>query len=130
MKLMKIVMLAAVFAFVASGVALAAGSVQMNQTVTVSADVKNTTNNGIRAAVKMAAYDKVGTAVGHLCKEVYLAANRVTTVNYLWQAPGYETGLYWSPKVEIGGSCVNATDGSSHDSDDTDSDSDDHHDSH
>ncbi len=118
MKVAKIVILAMVVAFASTGLAMAGGTVQMNQAAAVSADVKNTTNNDVQAAVKLLAYDRVGNAVGHVCRVVTLPANDITTVSYLWRAPGYETGLYWTSKVQVGGACAN------HDADDTDSDSD------
>jgi hypothetical protein len=124
MKVAKIVSMAIVIALAGTGLALAAGTVQMNQTANVSADVKNTTGNYLHAAVRMLAYDQKGNAVGHVCREVTLRPNAVTTVDYTWRAPGYETGLYWSPKVDINGACVNQdadeTDYSSHDSDSDD----------
>ena len=111
-------------ALVSSGLALAAGTVQMNQAVNVSADVQNNSGNNLLAAVRLKAYDRVGNAVGHVCKEVTLAANGITTVDYAWLAPAYETGLYWSSKVDVGGACVNQdadeTDASSSDSDSDD----------
>ncbi len=131
MKIAKTIIMAMVVALASTGLAMAAGTVQMGQTANVSADVKNSTGNYLQAAVRMQAFDNVGNAVGHVCKEVTLRPNDVTTVDYTWRAPDYETGLYWSPKVEIGGSCVNQdadeSDYSSHDSD-----SDDHwdHDDH
>ncbi len=124
MKVAKTVSMAIVLALACPGLALAAGTVQMNQTANVSADVKNTTGKYLHAAVRMMAYDQKGNAVGHVCREVTLRPNDVTTVEYAWRAPAYETGLYWSPKVDINGACVNQdadeTDYSSHDSDSDD----------
>ncbi len=118
MKRAAIILLATLIAFASTGLAMAAGSVQVDQTVTVSADVKNATDVDLQAAVKLVAYDIAGTAVGHVCREVSLAANKTTPVSYQWRAPSYETGLYWSSTVTIDGVCAN------HDGDDTDSDSD------
>jgi hypothetical protein len=118
MKSVKIILLAMLIAMSATGLALAAGSVKMNTTTNVSAAVKNTTGESVYAAVKMMGFDKVGTAVGHLCKEVYLPKYNTTVVNFSWLAPNYETGLYWSAKVDKYGSC------GTHDTDDADSDSD------
>ena len=64
MKVAKIIILAMVVAFASTGLAMAGGTVQMNQAAAVSADVKNTTNNDLQAAVKLLAYDKAGNAVG------------------------------------------------------------------
>ncbi len=125
MKLTRTVLFAMFIAFATSGLALAAGSVQMNEAVAVSADVKNATGNYLRAAVRMRAFDDAGNAVGHVCREVTLRPNDITTVSYLWRAPSYETGLYWSPKVDVGGACVNQ-DADESDHDHGDSDSDDH----
>jgi hypothetical protein len=118
MKSIKIIMLAMVIAVTTTGMAMAAGSVQVNQAVAVSANVQNSTNQDMRAAVKLIAYDNIGNAVGHVCREVTLPANDIISVSYLWRAPSYKTGLYWSSKVTQNGSCAN------HDSDDSDSDSD------
>ena len=101
MKIAKIMILAMIVAFTGTTMALAAGEVQVGRTVAVSADVKNSSNSSQQAAVRLLAYDTVGNAVGHLCREVVLPANEVITVSYLWRAPTYETGLYWSPKVTI-----------------------------
>lgn len=135
MKFSKILVVAMFLAVIISGPAMAAGTARMNEAVDVSANVQNTTNEYLQAAVRMKAFDKVGNAVGHLCQEVTLRPNAVTTVSYIWRAPGYETGLYWSPKVDINSACVyQDADESDHnhgdsDSDDHwyDSDSDDHH---
>lgn len=118
MKIAKIMILAMIVALAGTTMAQAAGEVQMGRTVAVSADVKNSSDYTQQAAVRMLAYDTVGNVVGHLCREVSLPANEVITVSYLWRAPAYETGLYWSPKVTVNDNCVN------HDSDDSDSDSD------
>lgn len=118
MKITKTILLAMVLAIASTGLAMAAGTVQMSQAVAVTADVQNSTGNDLRAAVKLLAYDNTGNAVGHVCREVTLPANDVVTVSYQWRAPGYATGLYWTSKVTVGGDCVN------HDVDDTDSDSD------
>jgi hypothetical protein len=118
MKSAKIFFLAVVFAMASAATALAAGSVKMNTVANVSAAVKNTTATSVYAAVKMMGFDQVGTAVGHLCKEVYLPKNATTVVNFSWQAPNYPTGLYWSAKVDKYGHC------GTHDTHDEDSDSD------
>lgn len=118
MKLAKIIILAILLAFTTTGMALAAGSVKMNSTTTVSASVKNTSDRSVYAAVKMMAFDKVGTAVGHLCKEVYLPGNATTPVSFAWLSPNYETGLYWTAKVDTTASC------GTHDHNDADSDDD------
>ncbi|OKY74829.1 MAG: hypothetical protein BM485_11365 [Desulfobulbaceae bacterium DB1] len=118
MKAAKILILAILLAFTTIGMALAAGSVKMNATTTVSASVENTSDSSVYAAVKMMAYDKVGTAVAHLCKDVYLRSNTTTPVSFTWQAPNYETGLYWTAKVDKTADC------GTHDYDDRDSDSD------
>lgn len=123
MKLSKIVLLAMIFAFVTVGMAQAGTQVQLNQNAEVKAAVKNTTGNTVRAAVKLTGYDDVGTAIGHLCQETYLAAGQTTDLAFTWQAPSYATGIYWSPKVEVGGSCANQDSTTSYDSD-SDSDSD------
>lgn len=118
MKIAKIVLLAMVIALASTSLGMAAGAVQTLQSVYVSADVKNTADYDLQAAVKVTGYDNVGNAVGHVCREVTLPANDTITVTYRWRAPAYKTGLYWSSKVDIDGSCIN------HDGDDTDSDSD------
>ncbi len=118
MKLAKIIILAILLAFTTTGMALAAGSVKMNSTTTVSASVTNKTSKSVYAAVKMMAFDAVGTAVGHLCKEVYLRSNQTTPVSFSWLAPNYETGLYWTAKVDTTADC------GTHDHDDADSDDD------
>ena len=105
MKVAKIVILAMVVALTSSGLAMAAGSVQMNQAVAVTADVQNTAGTDLQAAVRLLAYDNVGNEVGHVCREVTLAAGDITTVSYEWRAPSYETGLYWSSKVDVNGNC-------------------------
>ncbi|MBU0908587.1 MAG: hypothetical protein KKA54_18970 [Proteobacteria bacterium] len=133
MKFAKIITLAILLAFFTTGMALAAGSVKMNSTSTVSASVKNNTSRSVYAAVKMMAFDAVGTAVGHLCREVYLRSNQTTPVSFSWQAPNYETGLYWTAKVDTTGDCGNHDQNDDHDhEDDSDGkslhfDSDDHH---
>lgn len=118
MKLAKIITLAILLAFTTTGMALAAGSVKMNQATTVSAAVTNNTEHSAYAAVKMMGYDKVGTAVAHLCKEVYLHHNDTTNVSFTFLAPNYETGLYWTAKVDRDANC------GTHDDNDHDSDSD------
>jgi len=118
MKFAKIITLAILLAFFTTGMALAAGSVKMNTTSTVSASIKNNTSTSVYAAVKMMAFDAVGTAVGHLCKVVYLRSNQTTPVSFSWLAPNYETGLYWTAKVDTTADC------GTHDHDDADSDSD------
>lgn len=119
MKNVTILLLATLIAFTAAIPAMAAGTVKINDDVAVSAEVKNTAGYDIDAAVKLTAYDMVGNAVGHLCREVTLPAETTTRVSYLWRAPDYETGLYWSSQIVTGALCDN------HDADDTDSDSDD-----
>ena len=118
MKLAKIITLAILIAFATTGLALAAGSVKMNSATTVTASVKNNTSRSVYAAVKMMAYDAVGTAVGHLCREVYLRSNETTPVSFSWMSPNYETGLYWTAKVDTTGTC------GTHDTNDADSDDD------
>ena len=119
MKTFKIVLFTVLTIFAATSIAQAAGQIQMNQSTTVSVDVQNDSRRDVRAAVKLSGYDSKGNSVGHLCREVRLKDRSVTTVDYTWQAPGYETGLYWSPKVEVDGSCPG--------SDKDDDDDDDHH---
>ena len=132
MKLSKIVLLALIIAFAATGLAVAGSSVKMNQQAAVSALIENSHWDDIRAAVRMTGYDDAGNVVGHLCKEVRLESRRVTQVSYLWQAPNYETGLYWSAKVDVGGYCTNQESGGDdywHDHDEYDDHhDDDHHD--
>ncbi|MBU0960542.1 MAG: hypothetical protein KKH60_03365 [Proteobacteria bacterium] len=118
MKIAKIILMSLVIALASTSLGMAAGSVQVNQSVYVSAEVKNTQDYDLQAAVKLLGYDNVGNAVGHVCREVTLPANDTITVTYRWRAPAYKTGLYWSSKVDIDGSCTN------HDGDDSDSDSD------
>lgn len=118
MKSIQLILLAMLIAVTTTGMAMAAGSVQVNEAISVSADVQNSTSNDVQAAVKLRAYDNVGNAVGHLCREVTLPASDTITVDYQWRAPAYKTGLYWSTKIVTNGTCDN------HDGDDTDSDSD------
>lgn len=124
MKIAKIILLAMVVALVSASMGMAAGSVPMNQSVDVSANVKNTTSKDMRVAVKLLSYDDAGNAVGHVCSEVTLRANSTKTVTSRWQAPSYKTGLYWTSKLDINGSCTNTSyDGDdSDDSDDSDDD--------
>lgn len=105
MKIAKTIILAMVIALASSGLAMAAGSVQTNQAVAVTADVKNSAGNDLQAAVRLLAYDNVGNEVGHVCREVSLPAGDITTVSYEWRAPAYVTGLYWSSKVDVNGVC-------------------------
>ena len=79
----------------------------------------------LKAAVKLTAYDDAGTVVGKVCSEQYLYANSTKTVTYRWQAPNYKTGLYWSPKVVVGGTCINQVIGDDSDDSDDGDDSDD-----
>lgn len=123
MKLSKVILLAMVFAFALVTMAQAGTQVQLNQAALVKADIQNTTNNSVRAAVKLIGYDDVGTIIGHLCQETYLGANGVSSLSFNWQAPAYATGVYWSSKVEVGGTC--ATQVTSYDTD-SDSDGDSH----
>jgi trans-2-enoyl-CoA reductase len=125
MKRSKIVLLALLLTFVLVGMAQAGTQVQINQQAMVKAEIQNVTHNTVRAAVKLFGYDDAGTVIGHLCQETYLGADRTTTLEFNWQAPAYATGVYWSPKVEVGGSCVNQDITYDHDSD---SDSDDYSD--
>ncbi len=111
-----------VVALASTSMGMAAGSVQVNESVYVSANVKNTTSKALRAAVKLTAYDDAGTVVGKVCSEQYLNANSTKTVTYRWQAPNYKTGLYWSSKVIVNGACINQVVGD--DSDDSDDDED------
>lgn len=128
MKTTRLIAVIMVTLLVMSGMAMAAGPVKMNQSTQVSAAVQNL-NSGTSAAVKMTAYDNIGTKVAQLCKEVYLrGSGNTTTVAFDWIAPNYETGLYWSTKVEAGGTCA-ASSGSTSDYD-SDSDSDDDEDHH
>lgn len=133
MKLTKIVILAMIFAFATSGMALAGSHIQANQTTEITASVQNTTNNSVRAAVKLVGYDDAGVAIGHLCQEVWLERNNTRNLTYAWKAPSYATGVYWSSKVDVGGDCVNRDEtdytGDS-DSDDSDGDVHDSHDTH
>lgn len=133
MKLSKIVLFALIIAIASTGLAMAGSAVKMNQQAAVSTLIQNNHRYDVRAAVRMTGYDDAGTVVGHLCKEVTLNSNRVTQVSYLWQAPGYETGLYWSPKVAVGGYCANQESGGDdywHDDDDDHYDDDHYDDDH
>ena len=105
MKIYRIIIVAVLTLFVASSVVQAAGQIKVNQSTTVSVDVQNNSRDKVRAAVKLSGYDSTGNSVGHLCREVRLKDRSVTTVEYSWNAPSYATGLYWSPKVEVGESC-------------------------
>jgi len=125
MKLSKVLLLAMVFAFAMGTMAHAGSQIQLNQAAQVQAAIQNTTNNSVSAAVKLTGYDDVGAIIGHLCQETYLGANRTSTLSFNWQAPSYATGVYWSSKVEVGGSCASQST-----SYDTDSDSDSDGDSH
>lgn len=123
MKTSKNVLLAILLTFIFVSMAQAGTQVQINQQAMVKAEINNVTHNTVRAAVKLFGYDDAGTVIGHLCQETYLGADRTTTLEFNWQAPAYATGVYWSPKVEVGGNCVNQDTTYDHDSD---SDSDDH----
>jgi len=123
MKTTKNILLAILLTLFFVGMAHAGTQVQINQQTLVKAQIENVTHNTVRAAVKLFGYDDAGTVIGHLCQETYLGAERITTLEFNWQAPAYATGVYWSPKVEVGGNCVNQDTTYDHDSD---SDSDDH----
>ncbi|MBA3007591.1 MAG: hypothetical protein KKB91_14125 [Proteobacteria bacterium] len=125
MKIVQIILLAMVVALASTSMGMAAGSVQMNESVYVSANVKNTTSNALKAAVKLTAYDDAGTVVGKVCSEQYLRANSTKTVTFRWQAPNYKTGLYWSSKVVVAGTCINQVVGDDSDHHDDGDDSDD-----
>jgi len=122
MKWSKIVLLAMVFSIMTVGTALAGTQVQTNQSTDFSASVKNTTRNSVRAAVKLFGYDDAGMVIGHLCQEAWLGAGRTTSVKFAWQAPAYATGVYWSPKVDVNGTCPNISSDDDHDDDDDDDD--------
>ena len=89
------------------GVAQAVTEVKVNQFTDVNVTVQNNADRAVQAAVRLKGYDGVGTLVGQLCKEVVLAETAATRVSYAWQAPAYATGLYWSPQIEVGGTCPN-----------------------
>lgn len=118
MRTALLVILAALLLAGTPGTVRAGTQIQANRITDISASIENTGGHGTGAAVKLLAYDDAGTVIGHVCREIYLPANDVTTVNYAWRAPAYATGVYWSSKITPGGSCLN------HDGDDTDSDSD------
>lgn len=127
MKLSKVLLFALVFALAMGTMAHAGSQVQLNQAALVKAAIQNTTNTNVSAAVKLTGYDDVGTIIGHLCQETYLGANSTQSLSFNWQAPSYATGIYWSPKVVVGGSCETQDVSYDRDSDsDSDSDGDSH----
>lgn len=125
MKLLNVTLLALIFALTLGSVAQAGSQIQRNQIAQVKAAIENTTHSNVHAAVKLTGYDDSGTIVGHLCQETYLGAYSTNNLSFSWQAPSYATGIYWSSKVDVDGSCTAQHSGSSTDSDsDSDSDSD------
>jgi hypothetical protein len=106
MKLAKIIPFALLLAFTTTGMALAAGTIKMGTSTTVSASVKNTTRTTSKAAVTLMGYDQAGTRVAKLCKkDVSLLKSSSTVVKYTWVAPKYQTGLYWDSKVNLKNYC-------------------------
>ncbi len=129
MKTVNIFVMALLFAFTTATLGHAGTSIQKSQSTTVKAAVKNMTSKSVLAAVKLTGYDNTGTAIGKLCKSVYLGAGRTTNVDYYWKSPNYGTGVYWSSKVEVGKACPSTVvTTTSHDDDDDhdDHDDDDH----
>jgi hypothetical protein len=124
MKTVTLFVMALLFAFTTATVGHAGTSIQKSQSTTVKAAVKNMTSKSVLAAVKLTGYDDSGTAIGKLCKSVYLGAGRTTTIDYYWKSPNYGTGVYWSSKVEVGKACpstvVATTTYDDHDDDDDD----------
>jgi hypothetical protein len=106
MKLAKIIPLALLLVFTATGMALAAGTIKMGTSTTVSASVQNKTSTTSKAAVTLRAYNQAGTQIASLCKkDVYLPKNSTTKVTYTWTAPKYATGVYWNSKVNLKNYC-------------------------
>lgn len=133
MKTVTLFVMALLFAFTTATVGHAGTSIQKSQSTTVKAAVKNMTSKSVLAAVKLTGYDDSGTAIGKLCKSVYLGAGRTTNVDYYWKSPNYGTGIYWSSKVEVGKACPSTVvTTTTYDDDDHDNDHDDHddHDEH
>lgn len=130
MKTVNIFVMALLFAFTTTTLGYAGTNIQKNQSTTVKAAVKNMTSKSVLAAVKLTGYDDAGTAIGKLCKSVYLGAGRTTNVDYYWKSPNYGTGVYWSSKVEVGKACPSTVvtttyhedDDDDHDDDDDDDD--------
>ncbi|MDD2542259.1 MAG: hypothetical protein PHH28_14635 [Desulfuromonadaceae bacterium] len=125
MKTVTLFVMALLFAFTTATVGHAGTSIQKSQSTTVKAAVKNMTSKSVLAAVKLTGYDDAGTAIGKLCKSVYLGAGRTTNVDFYWKSPNYGTGVYWSSKVEVGKACPSTVVTTSYHDDD-----DDHHHDH
>ena len=131
MKTVNIFVMALLFAFTTATLGHAGTSIQKSQSTTVKAAVKNMTSKSVLAAVKLTGYDDAGTAIGKLCKSVYLGAGRTTNVDYYWKSPNYGTGVYWSSKVEVGKACPSTVVTTTyHDDDDDDDEHDEHDDEH
>ncbi|MDD2271394.1 MAG: hypothetical protein PHP95_11765 [Desulfuromonadaceae bacterium] len=132
MKTVTLFVMALLFAFTTATVGHAGTSIQKSQSTTVKAAVKNMTSKSVLAAVKLTGYDDAGTAIGKLCKSVYLGAGRTTNIDYYWKSPNYGTGVYWSSKVEVGKACpstvVTTTTYDDHDDDDDEHEHDGDHD--
>ncbi len=129
MKTVNIFVMALLFAFTTANLGHAGTSIQKSQSTTVKAAVKNMTSKSVLAAVKLIGYDNTGTAIGKLCKSVYLGAGSTTNVEYYWKSPNYGTGIYWSSKVEVGKACPSTVVTTTyHDDDDHDDYHDDYHD--
>jgi len=125
MKLAKIIPLALLLVFTATGMALAAGTIKANTSTTVSASVQNKTSTSSKAAVTLRAYNQAGTKIASLCKkDVYLPKQSTTKVTYTWIAPKYATGVYWNSKVNLKNYC-DTTYTVTNDDDDHDDDDDD-----
>lgn len=131
MKTVNIFVMALLFAFTTATLGHAGTSIQTGQSSTVKAAVKNMTSKSVLAAVILTGYDDAGTAIGKLCKSVYLGAGRTTNVDYYWKSPNYGTGVYWSSKVDVGKACPSTVVTTTyHDDDDHDDEHDDDHDDH
>lgn len=130
MRTIKLLVMAMLLAFTVSSLAHAGTQVAKKQYATVKAAVKNNTTRSVLAAVKVTGYDDANVVVGKLCKSVYLAAGKTTSIDFPWQAPNYGTGIYWSSKVEVGVACPSTTlvVHDDHDDDDDDDHDDDDHD--
>lgn len=108
MKLAKIIPFVLLLVFTTTGMAVAAGTIKMGTSTTVSASVQNKTSTTSKAAVTLRAYNQAGTQIASLCKkDVYLPKNSTTVVKYTWTAPKYATGLYWNSKVNLKNYCDN-----------------------
>ncbi len=105
MRTVKPIVMAMLFALITGTLAHAGTQIQKNQSTTVKAAVKNNTLKSVSAAVKLTGYDDTGSVTGRLCKNTYLGSGKSTNVELAWQAPNYATGIYWSPKVEVGKTC-------------------------